>query len=287
MLTQDQQNRISEIIKSILVKRREKFPSSTVVVRNAPFHDLVLKAFEERLKPYEISTGQLIAISSWFHGLSTSLGTGYEHIAHILSGGYKRSFTKEFTGKISEYQEQEINAIISSLKKNGAPNLELENEKLFSASESGKLTEALGFTIDVFIEQANKIVAVEVKSVRPNSGEGRGEKQKILHGKAVLKRAYPDKAIEFYVGFPFDPTASQATEYNKERFINHLVEFKKFFDPHEILIGPELWNKLSGKAGTMEAILMTVESTVKEFVNKSPLHGHPVVKPATAKKSKT
>jgi hypothetical protein len=62
----------------------------------------------------------------------------------------------------------------------------------------------------VFFEDNNSVTAIELKSVKPNSGEMRGEKQKILEGKAALFRKFPQKKIKFYIGFPFDPTADSS-----------------------------------------------------------------------------
>ena len=103
-----------------------------------------------------------------------------------------------------------------------------------------------------------------MKSVRPNSGEGKGEKQKILYAKSALKLLNPGKSIKYFVGFPFDPTSPTATEYDKERFFNYLIEFKKFFDPKEVLIASELWDFLSGKEDTMKDILEVIKKTVLE-----------------------
>ncbi|GAB1232197.1 hypothetical protein UT4_06630 [Ferrigenium sp. UT4] len=272
MLTQDQKNRIAEVIKKILISRHESFPEPTAEIRNAPFHDLILRAFEERLKPYNVTAAQLIAISSWFHGLSTSLGSSYESIAHILSGGYKRSFTSSFTPKVTVMQEAVIGSIISNLKKDGKPNLIEEDKQILSKEclSDTRVTESLGFSTDVFIERENEIIAIEMKSVRPNSGEGRGEKQKILFGKAAIKGMYPKKNVRFLVGFPFDPTAESATDYNKERFVKYLIEFGKFFDSQEILLGPELWDFLSGQPKTMESVLSLVEETIKQFDPNKP-----------------
>lgn len=262
--------RIREVVKDILVSRLEKFPSDTSNNRNAPFHDSFLNAFSEQLSVVNIPTPYLVALASWMHGLNTSLGTGFENIAHILSGGYKRTFTGADTLKVSSAQAKEIEAIIVQLKKGDRhPNLS-EEDKLIAAGIKlgGSLQTSLGFTADVYIEKGNLIECIELKSVRPNSGEGRGEKQKILYAKAAFKRLYPKKDVKFYVGFPFDPTSDTPTGYNKERFMNYLIEFKKFFSPDEILIASELWDYLSGEKRTMEAVLKIVAATVKDFSKK-------------------
>jgi len=103
-LTVDQKNRVSEEVKKILTSRIESFPDLSSLNRNAPFHDAVLDCFKEQFRGLNIETPRLVAIASWLHGLSTSLGTGFENFGHILSGGYKRKFTGPYTLKVKKSQ---------------------------------------------------------------------------------------------------------------------------------------------------------------------------------------
>ncbi len=263
-LTQDQKNRIGEVVKDILLKRIENFPEVGAEIRNAPFHTAFLECFNSRLGSLNIETPYLVAIASWLHGLNTSLGSGFENISHILSGGYKRKFTGSYNLKVKKSQAGNIEAIIRTLKAGiHTPNLIRENELILNINDKNEEEiDSLGFTVDSYIERDNEIIAIEVKSVRPNSGEGRGEKQKILYGKAALKLLNPGKKIIFLVGFPFDPTSNTPTGYDKTRFFNYLIEFKKFFAQDEILIAGEFWDFLSGSKNTMEEILDVITQTV-------------------------
>ncbi|MGI9107263.1 MAG: TdeIII family type II restriction endonuclease [Pyrinomonadaceae bacterium] len=266
-LTNDCKTRIQEVVKEILSSRLDKFPSDSSANRNAPFHDAFLGAFREQLSEVNLETPYLVALASWMHGLNTSLGSGFENIAHILSNGYKRKFTNAFTLKISNTQATNINSIIVGLKSgNRLPNLQEEDHLITSGiQDTDILEDALSFTADNYVETADYVEAIELKSVRPNSGEGRGEKQKILNGKAALKRMYPQKQVRFYIAFPFDPTSHTPTGYDKTRFMNHLIEFKKFFSPEEILIASEFWDHLSGELNTMDQLLEIVAETVNMF----------------------
>jgi len=79
----------------------------------------------------------------------------------------------------------------------------------------------------------------------------------MLEGKAALYRKFPNKDIEFYVGFPFDPTseASQSAGYDKARFFNSIINMNKYFAKEETKVASELWNFLSGEEDTMEQLL--------------------------------
>lgn len=114
-LIQDQQNRISEVVKDILLRRIENFPELGAQIRNAPFRSAFLECFRERLRPLNIEMPYLIAIASWLHGLNTSLETGFENISHILSGGYKLKFTGAYKLKVKTTQASQIENIIRDL----------------------------------------------------------------------------------------------------------------------------------------------------------------------------
>ena len=140
--------------------------------------------------------------------------------------------------------------------------MERENGLVLNFDAIDREINSLPFTVDTYIERGNEIMAIELKSVRPNSGEGPGEKQKILYGKAALKLQNPDKNVRFLVGFPFDPTSPTPVGYDKTRFFDYLIEFKKFFAQDEVLIASEFWDFLSGSENTMEEILDVIAETV-------------------------
>lgn len=269
-LDQLKKDKISEVVKTILASRLESFPQINHQNRNAPFHDLILRAFETQLKSIRVPTPYLVAISSWMHGLSTSLGSGFEALAHILSGGYKKTFTGNFILNVTESQAKNIEMIIRNLKSGQPfkPNVDNENKLILDIHLSENITDSLGFVVDNYIENTEYIEGIELKSVRPNSGEGRGEKQKILYAKAALKKMNPKKDIHYYIGFPFDPTSKTPTGYDKERFFNYLIEFRKFFDPREVLLSAELWDHLSSQKNTMEEIFEVIIKTIETTIQK-------------------
>lgn len=136
----------------------------------------------------------------------------------------------------------------------------IAEDAFIKAGEHGELVTGTNFTADCYFEDEESIVAIELKSVRPNSGETRGEKQKILKAKAALRIMYPEKKVSYFFGFPFDPTADTDTGYCKERFMGNMIEFPKFCDKEEILIADGLWSYLSGEEGTMQELLGLIRS---------------------------
>lgn len=267
MLNPNKKEKISIEVIRTLVMRFEKFPGDSKDNRNAPFHKAFLKAFSDELEGYVSNVPYFISLSSWLHGLNTTLGQSFfENVAHILSDGEKRKFKK---GTITIKQQSSISNIITDLKnEEHEPNIERENILIFNV-EGSKETKGFNFSADNYIEEDNLIEAIELKSVRPNAGEMRGEKQKILNGKAVLKKLYPNKKVDFFIGFPFDPLSEKPTDYNKERFIDSIIELEKYFSPDEILLAGELWDRLSGQKNTMQEILDIINNiATPDFIDK-------------------
>ncbi|MFA8343818.1 MAG: TdeIII family type II restriction endonuclease [Rhodothermaceae bacterium] len=264
-----------EVIKT-LVTRFDNFPEDASNNRNAPFHEAFLNAFSDKLNSKVSDTPFFISLSSWLQGLNTTLGqTFFENIAHHLSHGEKREYTSKKRGnlQITKRQKDNVTDIITDLStSNVLPNLTNEDTMIFQ-NYNPPLVNAIDFSADVFIEDANTVTAIELKSVKPNSGEMRGEKQKILEGKSALFRKFPGKQIHFYIGFPFDPTVNPNTEsitsYNKSRFLDSIINMAKYFASDETLIANELWDLLSGQQNTMEDILAIINSiSTTSFLQK-------------------
>jgi len=272
ILRDDIKEKISiEVIKT-LVTRFDNFPEDAKNNRNAPFHEAFLKAFAEKLENRVSDIPFFLSLSSWMQGLNTTLGqTFFENVAHHLSQGEKREYTSKKLGnlQILKTQKDNVNNIITNLSNSSnQPSMENENKLLF-INDNTRPVNAIDFSVDVFIEDNEGIVAIELKSVKPNSGEMRGEKQKILEGKAALYKKFPEKEINFCIGFPFDPTSNQDTTYDKTRFLNSIINMTKYFAPNETLVASELWDFLSGEPNTMEQILeiINIISTTK-FLEK-------------------
>lgn len=261
--------RIREVIKDSLLPYYNIFAlQGETVTRNTPFHDVFLQILQEKYENVDLNTSYLPLVASWAN-LQQPLSRDLIRIGHILSNGYQRFFKRNFALEVSINQARIIDRIISSLNAGlQYPNVEQENDLIFVKDKVGERTrKAPDIVVDIYRESISFVECIQIR-LFPQDYDARGEKQKILYAKAAFKRLYPKKNIKFYVGFPFDPTSDTPTGYNKERFMNYLIEFKKFFSPDEILIASELWDHLSGEKRTMEEVLKIVTETVRDFSKK-------------------
>lgn len=267
-LNVSQKEQIAHAVIKVLYSRFNSFPTENGSNRNAPFHIAFLQAFKKNLENRVKNIPDFIGLSSWMQGLNTSLGQSFfESVAHILCDGEKR----EFKGNTIFVEQKMIIGEIMTDLKNGEclPSLKRE-DNILANKANGAICFASNFTADCFYETDTDIVAIELKSVRPNSGEMKGEKQKILEGKAILKKLYPTKNVKYVFGFPFDPTSEEETSYDKTRFLKYLVEAEKFVAHDDFLIADELWSFLaSTEKGTMQEIIDIINSiATPEFMDK-------------------
>lgn len=260
MISDLQKEKIAIQVIRTLYAQFEKFPEDISKNRNAPFHEAFLKAFSRKLEGKVHSIPVFISLSSWMHGLNTSLGQSFfERTAYILSNSKKKDF-KEI--KMTELQISQVSKIITELqnrKGETKPNLQAENERIWTA-DSGVEDSADNFTIDIFWEDETEVVAIEAKTVRPNSDVSKQTKTKILQAKCVLKKLYPTKNIKYFYGFPFDPYGLNPTTSDKTEFMKKNVNFSKYFAEDEVLLASEFWDYISGSPNTMETILEIINA---------------------------
>lgn len=262
MISDLQKEKIAIQVTRTLYSQFDKFPEDVSKNRNAPFHEAFLKAFTNKLEGKVSSIPIFISLSSWMHGLNTSLGQSFfENVANMLCNGTKKDFTtgKKSLLQLSPTQKVRIAKTITDLSNgNVNPDLVEDEQEILDALET--LEESTGFTADVFFEDDEQVVCIELKTVKPNKGVFKVEKQKILEAKSALRHSYPNKKIKFFVGFPFDPLSSEPTGYDKQRFMKYSVDFRKYFAESEFLLSAELWDYLSGTTETMKTILEIINS---------------------------
>jgi len=271
MITDLQKELIAIEVIRTLYSQFEKFPEGEDNNRNAPFHEAFLNAFSGRLEGKVASISVFISLASWMHGLNTSLGQSFlEKTAHILCNGEKKVYTTKNKNvlKISKRQQDIVISITTDLTNgNRQPNLSLEDNACFGTQNVE--IDATDFTVDVFFEDDEQVVCIELKTVKPNKGVFKVEKEKILEAKIALKNIYPNRTVRYFLGFPFDPLSETPTGYDKQRYMDYSVGFRKYFSENEFLLASELWDFLSGETRTMEVIIEIINAIATvDFIDK-------------------
>ncbi len=255
---------VIQVLKTHLDKLQGVLPEEST----SPFHQSFQTAFENLLAKQSLLSG--------FINLSREIPIEFENedeeneqdffgnVARILSDGQRKEFSEQRKPrpilKLSPSQKRAVSTIVTELS-NGArkPNVDDENELIFAADDVETIA-ATDFTADVFYQDAGQIICLELKTVKPNKGVFKYEKDKMLEAKAALRNKYPNREIRYYLGFPFDPLSQTPTGYDKERFARYSVDFRKYIAPDEFLLAAELWDFLANSERTMELILEIINA---------------------------
>lgn len=210
---------------------------------NIPFHKSFIKNFSTNI------------VDSM-----TFVPTFYEKVAHILSNGEKKEFSNNKKMSLPSLinQRKSANNITSGLdnKIRKSNSFQEQQECFFDINSYIEYFDS----IDIFIEDNEEVVGIDIKSVRQNIYCYKEEKFKALEIKTALKQLFPNKSVKYFLGFPFDPLSDTPTGYNKQRFMDYSVGFTKYFAENEILLAAELWDYLSGEDKTMETLLEIINS---------------------------
>ena len=84
MLSKEKKENISYEVIRTLYSKFSDFPEDAAKNRNAPFHKAFLEAFKDKLEGKVTDIPIFISLSSWSHGLNTSLGQSFfENISHV------------------------------------------------------------------------------------------------------------------------------------------------------------------------------------------------------------
>ena len=72
-------------------------------------------------------------------------------------------------------------------------------------------------------------------------------KEKMLRWAAYRMSEHPDVKVEPYIAIPYNPEGNSITDVNYRRFGG-------YYDRSDILVGDELWRKVSGETCSIEDI---------------------------------
>ena len=175
------------------------------------------------------------------HSIYTSFGMSfYEQLCALLASnnGYEVETKKKILGSCNSEVEKLILSII--LQKDYQPNREKELQKLRNIVTPGEAREMAHSTVDVYIKTPDKKeILIDITTVKNNKKSFISLKQKILRWTAMRLSQDINSDIEAYFAIPYNPYSKiiENTDYTNP--------FSKWVDRKDILVGDELWKKVS------------------------------------------
>ena len=184
--------------------------------------------------------------------IQTTIGMSFYEQACKLIGenaGYTVELQKKCLGSISKEVEQYLTKLN---KIDYVPNRHRELEEIRGLSKKLKNSEPIEHPdsiVDVYITTKDKTeILIDITTVKPNKKEFRIMKEKTLRWAAYRMSQDPTVRIEPYFAIPYNPEGKKVESVDYKRF-------KKYYDRKDILVGDELWRKVSNNTCSISDIV--------------------------------
>ena len=174
------------------------------------------------------------------HSVYTWFGQSfYESFCKML--GESVGYTVETQKKVLGYCNNKVEKYLTSIEKdmNYSPNRSQELKNLKKLVTSGPADEHPDSTVDVYITTPEKKeILIDITTVGNNKKSFRALKKKILMWTAMRMSQNKKVDVECYFAIPYNPYSKtiEGTEYEL---------WKQYYDRKDILVGDELWKKVS------------------------------------------
>ena len=178
--------------------------------------------------------------------IQTSFGMSFnEQACKII--GEANGFKVDLQKKVKGHMFPEVEAYISKLNNSLEPKFNRDREletirELCKKNQPIKKSAPKEFpdsTVDVYVTTPDgREFLIDVTTVKPNKKEFRVLKEKSLRWAAYRMSEFPEIKIEPYLAIPYNPEGSSITDTTYTRH-------QKFYDRSDLLVGDELWLKVS------------------------------------------
>ncbi len=186
---------------------------------------------EERLRTHSI-------IQSFF----TSFGMKIlENIAEIVAESAQWMRQKDGTpgNIVTSLAQTKIDEIMNRLETRVAsPNMVMELSELREVATQG-VTQNRSLTgVDLYLTRGRDLLLIDVKTVKPNSGNFKGFKRQLLEWAAAAYYRDSEANVTPFLGMPYNPF-----EPNEYEFMTSKRYFNSGRDG-QLKVGPDFWNFL-------------------------------------------
>ncbi|NBW59652.1 MAG: TdeIII family type II restriction endonuclease [Crocinitomicaceae bacterium] len=184
--------------------------------------------------------------------IQTTMGMSfYEQTCKLI--GENVGFTVELQKKCLGFLSEEVIQYLRKLDKmDYVPNRMQELEDIRNISKNIKKSKKIEYpdsTVDVYITTKDKReILIDITTVKPNKKEFRIMKQKTLRWAAYRMSQDPEVKIEPYFAIPYNPEGSSIDSVVYTRF-------KNYYDRKDILVGDELWKKISNNTCSINDVV--------------------------------
>jgi len=174
------------------------------------------------------------------HSVYTWIGQSFYEPFCVMLGelaGYEVKTQKKVYGSCNQDVENYLQSIERSI--DYVPNRDAEIKKLKEIVTLGDANEHPDSTVDVYITTPdNKEILIDITTVANNKKSFRSLKQKTLRWTAMRLSQDKDVDVNSFFAIPYNPYSDKVdgTDYDR---------FSKYYDRKDILVGDELWKKVS------------------------------------------
>lgn len=239
-LTDRQKKNIKQNIELIL-KLESKVQENSVAIANGDVSPFLLSLLG-------VKTSLLVKFGQ---SLQTTMGMMfYEQTCKLLAEevGFSAKLQKKCLGFLTPEVEQYLNSLNSITY---VPNRKQELETirtLYRKSVSYDPVEYPDSTVDVYITTDQGVeILIDIKTVKFNKSTAIAQKAKTLRWAAYRMSQNPDVKIEPYFAIPYNPEGGniESTSYRR---------MARYYDRSDILVGEELWMKVSNNTCSISDI---------------------------------
>ena len=204
--------------------------------------------------------------------LQTTFGQSlYETICCDLAITFGNSCEKQ--KKIYGYIDDEIVLYLNKLEDiEYIPNREREIQEIRDICKSkffenkDKIFEYPDSTVDVFMEKKDGTkILIDITTVKNNKKSFRALKRKTLEWSAIMLSQNPEIDLEPFFAIPYNPESPIPDSIKYTRW-------NQYYDRADILVGDELWKKVSNDKFSiidLIKIFQSLEKTLKEEISSA------------------
>ena len=183
----------------------------------------------------------------------------YEQACQTLgeTAGYAVETQKKVYGSISPAVSSYLRTTLDNMAYR--PNRQQELDEVRRLSAPGAADEHPDSTVDVWITTPNgSEFLIDITTVKPNKKEFRILKEKLLRWAAMRFSQDPQATVEPYIAIPYNPEslAVDGIVYSRH---------SAYYDRRDILVGDELWKKVSNQTFSIHDMVDVFRQLHGEF----------------------